>query len=109
MKAILKLEVIRQAAIPYHDNVQNREYTPLPCIERVWQVELLAETPENHRLPVRLDLDVAGVGRQQYEIPIYIPDESELVLLRAHGADASRVSAQHVTARPAQAALKRPT
>jgi hypothetical protein len=104
---LLKLEVIRQAAIPYHDPIQNREYTPLRCVERVWGIELLAEAPNDHRLPIRLDLDVAGVGRQQYEISIYIPDESKLVLLPTRGA--GQVSAQNVTATPAQMPLKRPT
>jgi hypothetical protein len=31
----LKLEVIRQAAIPYIDIINNRQFTPLLCVERV--------------------------------------------------------------------------
>ena len=31
---ILKLEIIRQAAIPYNDRVVNQRYTPLKCVER---------------------------------------------------------------------------
>jgi hypothetical protein len=62
---LLKLEVIRQSAIPYRDDVQNREYTPLHCIERVWSVEVLAEGPTNKRLPIRGDFTVKGVGRWQ--------------------------------------------
>ena len=70
---LLKLEVIRQAAIPYRNEIMKREYTPLQCVERVWSVEVLAETPTNKRIPVRVDLDVHGVGRWQSEISIFIP------------------------------------
>jgi hypothetical protein len=69
----LKLEVIRQAAIPYADAVMKRQYTPLHCIDRVWNVEALADVPVDHRLPIRIDIDVNGVGRSQYEIAIYVP------------------------------------
>ena len=72
MSLSLKLEVIRQAAIPYHDEIVKREYTPLQCVERVWSVQVLAETPTNKRLPVRVDLDVHGVGQWQSEISIFI-------------------------------------
>lgn len=73
--AVLKLEVIRQAAIPYHDDVQNREYTPLDCIERVWSVDLIADEPKDNWMPMRFDVDVAGVGRRQYDIAVLIPEK----------------------------------
>jgi hypothetical protein len=84
--AFLKLEVIRQAAIPYHDDTQSREYTPLQCVERVWGIELLAEAPTNRWLPIRLDFDVAGVGRRQFDISVLIPDTSELSEITARAA-----------------------
>jgi hypothetical protein len=71
----LKLELIRQAAIPNIDQIMARQDTPLLCIERVFGIELLADAPTNNSLPVRLDLQVKGIGRRQFELPIYIPAE----------------------------------
>jgi hypothetical protein len=69
----LKLEVIRQAAIPYIDPVHNRQYTPLLCVERVFGIELLAETPTNNWLPIRIDLKVKGVGRWKHDLSVCVP------------------------------------
>jgi hypothetical protein len=69
----LKLEVIRQAAIPYTDTVLNRHYTPLQCVERVFGIEFLANAPTKNWLPIRVDLDVKGVGRWQHELSVCIP------------------------------------
>ena len=71
----LKLEVIRQAAIPYADLTNNRQYTPLLCVERVFGVEILVSAPTNNWLPIRVDLDVKGVGRWQRNLSVYIPSE----------------------------------
>jgi hypothetical protein len=79
---LLKLEVIRQAAIPYHDAVLKRDYTPLQCVERVRAVEALADAPENQWLPVRVDFDVRGVGRWQRELSICVPSAESLALIR---------------------------
>jgi class 3 adenylate cyclase len=84
--ALLKLEVIRQASISYHDTIQNREYTPLQCIERVWGMELLAKAPEDRWLPVRFDFEVAGVGRRQFDVSVLIPQMSELSAISARAA-----------------------
>jgi hypothetical protein len=73
---LFKLEVIRQAAIPYTDTVLNKNYTPLLCVERVWSVKVLAEAPENKRLPIRVDLDVKGIGRWQHELSIFMPQKN---------------------------------
>jgi class 3 adenylate cyclase len=86
LEALLKLEVIRQASIPYHDTIQNREYTPLQCIERVWGMELLAKAPKNRWLPVRFDFEVAGVGRREFDISVLIPEASELSAISARAA-----------------------
>lgn len=74
---LLKLEVIRQAAIPYNDTVLGRQYTPLQCVERVWSVKILADTPRNKWLPIRVDFEVKGVGRLQYDVAVFIPDASD--------------------------------
>ncbi len=70
---ILKLEVIRQAAIPYVDPLNNRQFTPLMCVEHVFGIELLADAPTKNWLPIRLDLDVKGLGRWKHELSICVP------------------------------------
>jgi hypothetical protein len=74
---LFKLEVIRQSAIPYSDVIMKRESTPLQCVEHVWGIEILAEEPQNQWLPIRLDLEVNGVGRWQCEIPVFLPSSTE--------------------------------
>jgi hypothetical protein len=69
----LKLEVIRQAAIPYTDPTNNRQYTPLLCVERVFGVEVLADAPTKNWLPIRVDLSVKGLGRWQHDLSVCIP------------------------------------
>lgn len=69
----LKLEVIRQASIPYFDALSNSRDTPLLCIERVFGVELLADSPTNNWLPIRLDIEVKGIGRSKYDLSVCIP------------------------------------
>lgn len=71
----VKLEIIRLASIPYVDEIARSGYTPLRCIERVRSVEFLSEPGVERRLPVRLDLDVKGVGRWQCEVAILVAGE----------------------------------
>jgi hypothetical protein len=71
----LKLEVIRQAAIPYLDPLSHRQDTPFQCVERVFGIQLLADAPVDNWLPIRVDLDVKGLGRWQREISICVPKE----------------------------------
>ena len=72
---LMKLEVIRQAAIPYSDSLTNHEYTPLLCVERVHSVEVLADAPQDSWLPVHVALDVKGLGRSEHDILIFIPQD----------------------------------
>jgi hypothetical protein len=71
----LKLEVIRQSAIPYIDPIMNRQYTALQCVERVFAIKILADAPTNNWLPVRVELEVKGLGRWQHDLSVYIPQE----------------------------------
>lgn len=75
LSLLLKLDVIRLAAIPYQD--LGRTYTPLQCVTRVRNVELLADAPENKKLPIRLELDVAGVGPWDRDIDVFMPSAEE--------------------------------
>jgi transcriptional regulator with XRE-family HTH domain len=82
LHAVLKLEVIRQAAIPYTNNVTGDIDTPLHCVERVWHVEPLAEQAENARLPMRFVLGVNGLGRWEEVLSISMPDAATLEKIR---------------------------
>ena len=73
---LFKLEVIRQAAIPHIDDLSGQEFTPLQCVERVRNVEILAKTPVNQWLPIRVDFEVKGVGQWQSELSICVPQEA---------------------------------
>jgi hypothetical protein len=72
---LLKLEVIRQAAIPLVDTINKRQYTQLECVERVFGIEVLADAPTKNWLPIRVDLDVKGVGRWKHELSVCIPPD----------------------------------
>jgi hypothetical protein len=70
---LLKLDVIRQASIPYNNKVLNTIHTPLQCIDRVVDIEVLAPQPINERLPIRCACEVNGVGPWQCEVSIFVP------------------------------------
>ncbi len=73
---LLTLDVVRQAAVPYQDAIMRQQYTPLQCVTRVCSVELLADIPTRSRIPVRITLDLKGVGEWSRELSIYIPQWS---------------------------------
>lgn len=75
LEKFIKLDLIRLAAIPYQGQTGRRPYTPLHCIERVRNVEVPSETLIDKRLVIRLDLDVAGIGRWRCELPILVAFE----------------------------------
>lgn len=75
---LLMLDVVRQAAIPFRDSVTNRQYTPLQCVTRVRSVELLSEIVKDHRLPVRVDFEVQGIGRWQRDLSVYMPTRDQM-------------------------------
>ena len=75
---LFKLDVVRQAAIPYRDDVTRRTRTPLQCVTRVRNVEILADAPTKNRLPVRLALDVQGIGAWTQEVAVYVPTAEQM-------------------------------
>ena len=75
---LLKLDVVRQAAIPYTDTMLNAQDTPLRCVTRVHSLELLSETPKDNRLAVRVDLEVQGFGRWQHDVSVYMPTSEQM-------------------------------
>jgi tetratricopeptide (TPR) repeat protein len=72
---LLKLEVIRQAAIPHFDTINNRQHTPLECVERVYGIEVLGKAPTKNWLPIRIDLEIKGVGRWKHDLSVCIPQD----------------------------------
>jgi hypothetical protein len=75
---ILTLDVVGQASIPFTDTVTGWRYTPLQCVARVRNFELLPERPKGNRVPVRVDLDVQGVGRWRRDLLIYVPTQEQM-------------------------------
>lgn len=69
---LLKLEAIRQSAIPYNDFILHQQYTPLQCVERVWDVEILSGLVDNKRLPIRVTFEIKGHGRWVRELAIFV-------------------------------------
>jgi hypothetical protein len=78
LKLLMTLDVIRHAAIPYTDDISKRQHTSLQCVTRVHGFELLSETPVDHRLPVRVDLEVQGVGRWQKDLSVFVPTKEQM-------------------------------
>lgn len=75
---LMKLDVVRQAAIPFDDKGMSTKHAPLRCVNRVRGIQLMAETPTNNRLPVRVDFEVQGVGHWQHELSVYIPTREQM-------------------------------
>ena len=78
LNALLKLDVIRMAAIPQTAAPLKQQYTPLLCVSRVFDFELLSEVVSDHRLPVRLRLDIKGLGEWRYETTVYMPTQEQM-------------------------------
>jgi hypothetical protein len=82
---ILKLEVIRQAAIPYSSPANEPEHTPLWCVEYVQSVGILSETPDEGRLPLSLELDIKGLGRVEQKVSVAMPPADKVSELSKKG------------------------
>ena len=78
LSSLLKLDLIRMAALPYSDELLKRQHTPLLCVSRVRDFELLSEVVTDHRLPVRLDLDIEGFGDWKHETTVYMPTKEQM-------------------------------
>jgi hypothetical protein len=78
LSLLMMLDVVREASIPLTDVLSSKQYTQLRCVKRVHGFELLSEVPSNHRLPVRVDFDVNGLGRWQRELSIYMPTREQM-------------------------------
>lgn len=75
---LFKLDVVRQAAIPFKDGLTGQIHTPLQCVTRVRTVDLLAEGPTQNRLPIRVAFEVQGIGPWTRELSIYVPTAEQM-------------------------------
>ncbi|MGI4812078.1 MAG: hypothetical protein ACRYGG_01860 [Janthinobacterium lividum] len=75
---MLKLDVIRQASIPFYDRIMSRHETPLRCVNRVHSIDLLTDSPVDNRLSLRISLDVQGVGKWIRELSIFMPTPDQV-------------------------------
>jgi hypothetical protein len=89
LRRLFKLEVIRLSSIARQPVTAKSETTPLLCVDRVRDLELLDPSPKNRRLRIRLELDVSEVGAWSGEIPVLVLNEEALRECRA------RVAASH--------------
>lgn len=67
---LLKLEVIRLAAIPYWDDRIGDSYTPLGCIDRTVSVDPIVHRCSENEVVLKLTLDVRGLGPWTNEVSI---------------------------------------
>lgn len=74
---LLKLEVVRQASIPYDDPILNQSYTPLMSVRSVRSVEVVGPGQKKDWITLKFDLEVEGVGDWQRSIEIFIPQQTE--------------------------------
>lgn len=70
---LIKLEVIRQACIPYPDPISDQSYTTLMSVLRVNNVDLVPRSSEKERWRTfRFQLEVEGVGPWDKDIPVFV-------------------------------------
>jgi hypothetical protein len=62
LERLLKLEVVRLAAIPYFDGVTKQRDTPLQCVDKVQDLAVAESGDERREMAVSVDLEVRGVG-----------------------------------------------
>lgn len=78
LAALMKLDVVRQTAIPVQNDAKNLANTPIRSVLLVHNLEILSEVPNDNRLPIRLDLEIQGVGRWQRDLSVYIPTREQM-------------------------------
>jgi hypothetical protein len=77
---LLKIEVVRQASIPFNDRITGQMNTPLQCVTQVHNVALLADVPTKNRFPIRVDFNVQGIGSWTRELSIYVATAEQMAV-----------------------------
>lgn len=78
LSRLMMLDVVREASISAPSIPSQEWRTPLPSITRVREFQLLSETPEAHRLPVRAAFDVQGLGLWEGQFSVYMPTREQM-------------------------------
>ena len=78
LELLFKLDVVRQASIPFNDVPTGRMQTPLQCVTRVRNVSLLSDMPIKNQLPIRVDFEVQGIGLWTRDLSIYMPTAEQM-------------------------------
>ena len=76
----LKLDVARQASIPFKDRITGQMATPLQCVTQVRNVTLLSDVATNNRFPIRVDFIVQGVGSWTRDLSIYVATAEQMAV-----------------------------
>ena len=97
LNLLLKLDVVRQASIPRRDSSTGALHTPLRCVRRVSSFDLLATEPLNHKLPVRVEFEVQGLGAWQNEFSIYMPTAAQMAERGTMIAESPSLSVERAT------------
>jgi hypothetical protein len=72
LEQLIKLELIRMASIPYPDPTLKQRDTPLQCVERVFGLAVAGEASSDGWLPLKVELDVKGLGRWTYDSSAFV-------------------------------------
>ena len=75
---LFKLDVVRQASIPFNDTLTGQMQTPLQRVMRVRGLDLLADKPTKNWLPIRVAFDVQGVGLWTHDVSVYVPTAEQM-------------------------------
>jgi len=70
---VLKLELIRLASIPYYDECLDESFTPFMCVNSIISIRLTSDEVTNNLIPAHLELEIEGLGRKEFDIPLFIP------------------------------------
>ena len=71
-ESLVKLEIVRQAAIPFRDEILGTAYTPLQCVDQVLGVRAATEAGADGWLPIEVDIDVNGVGPWTRQLSVFV-------------------------------------
>jgi hypothetical protein len=93
LSRLFMIETIRLASIPRKSVLgkDDKPSTPLLCVDRVREIELLDCNPKDRHVRVRLELDLHDVGPWSGEVAVLVMDEEPLRERRATVAASNRL------------------
>ena len=66
-------QVVRQASIPYQGVANQKEHTPLNCVERVIGLKVGEEDATTRLLGIDLEIEVKGMGHWAGKMSVHLP------------------------------------